>query len=101
MNRPSRAGVIAIVASSPHDDLSPGYGTLHLAGHALRQRHRVSGRGSDHAIFSACVADHGLQLADRLVIPDVLDLDACGNRLSDSDGLDETPVGFEKHRARP
>jgi len=72
-----------------------------LAGHTPQQRHRVSCGGSDYATFPACVADDGLQLTDRLVIPDVLDFDACRNRLSDPDRLDETPVGFEKHRARP
>jgi hypothetical protein len=61
--------------------------------------HSVGCSGPDNASFPACITNNSLQLADGFVVPDVLDCNACGNRLSDPDGLDETPVRFEKHGA--
>ena len=71
-----------------------------LAGYSARKRHRVSCSGPDDASFPGCIADNSLQFANGLVVPDVLDFHARRNRLSDPDGPDETPVRFEKHRAR-
>src|SRR5262245_56517676 len=72
---------------------------LGLADLALNQRHSVGYRGPGDAGFALRVADDGFELADRLVVPDVLDSDTRGNCLSDADGLHEPPVRLEEHRA--
>src|SRR5262249_26277677 len=70
-----------------------------LAGYSARKGHGVGCSGPDNASFPACITNNSLQLADWFVVPDVLDCNACGNRLSDPNSLDETPVRFEKNRA--
>src|SRR5215216_6920169 len=64
---------------------------LRVAGLPLKQRHGVSCCGSNYAVLPVRIANNGFEPADRFVVPDVLDFDACRDRLSDPDSLHEPP----------
>src|SRR5262245_28589923 len=74
-------------------------GVLRVVGLSLRQRHGISGCSPYDTRFTIRIANNGLQLADRLVVPDELDHDARGYCLADPDRLYEPPVRLEKHCA--
>src|SRR5262249_48369585 len=64
---------------------------LRVAHLSLKQRHCVGGCTPHDTSFTVSIANNGLQLADRFVVPDELDLDARGYCLSDPDRLYEPP----------
>src|SRR5262249_41632484 len=66
---------------------------LRMADLSLKQGHGVGCCGPDHARFPVRIANDGFELADWFLVPDVLDFDAGGDRLSDADGPHEPLPG--------